>query len=143
MHPWVTHLNDGVRVQLTGHLAMNDAQRQAGVNGDQLVLLGSGSDRMAARIIHYHHRPTGRLFRFATNHLHLGPTTIAKIYMCGWDIEQLFKRVQQNYPLRCFPGDSPDAIKIRIWCTVIADLIRIHLHTHIDAVRFLRDPDWA
>ena len=165
---WVTRLQDGVRVQVTEHLPVSDAHRDAGVIGDQLVLLGAGNDPVQARIVHYHHTPTGRLFRFVTNNMLWAPTTIAHIYKCRWDIEQLFKRVKQNYPLRYFLGDSPNAIKIQIWCAFIADLllkivrdrvhrscprrwsfaniaglIRIHLHTYIDAVQFLRDPDRA
>lgn len=41
---WVTRLQDGVRVRVTEHLPVDDAQRDAGVIGDQLVLLGAGSD---------------------------------------------------------------------------------------------------
>lgn len=165
---WVTRLQDGVHVQVTEHLEVSDAQRASGVIGDQRVLLGAGSDLIPARIVHYHHQLTGRLFRFVTNNTKWAPTTIAHIYKCRWDIEQLFKRIKQNYPLRYFLGDSPNAIKIQIWCAFIADLLlkvvrdrvhrscprrwsfaniagllRIHLHTYIDVFHFLRDPDRA
>lgn len=165
---WVTRLQDGVQVEVTEHLKVRDTQSNAGVIGDQLVLLGTGNNPIPARIVHYHHKASDRLFRFVTNNTQWAPATIAHIYKCRWDIEQLFKRVKQNYPLRYFLGDSPNAIKIQIWCAFIADLllkivrdrvhrsssrrwsfaniaglVRIHLHTYINVFDFLRDPDRA
>ncbi|MBL0127578.1 MAG: transposase [Flavobacteriales bacterium] len=61
--------------------------------------------------------------RFVTNNTKWSPTTVARIYRQRWDIEMLFKRIKQNYPLRDFLGDSPNAIKIQIWCAFIADLL--------------------
>jgi hypothetical protein len=85
--------------------------------------------------------------------------TIASVYKKRGQIELLFKRMKQNYPLKYFLGDSENAIKIQIWCTLIADLllkivkkgaaatwsfsnlastIRIHLMNYIDLFSFLK-----
>lgn len=90
--------------------------------------------------------------------------TIASLYRKRWQIEILFKRMKQNYPLKYFLGDSENAIKIQIWCSLIADLllkivkkavatkwsfsnlaamIRLHLMTYIDMFSFLRSPEKA
>jgi IS4 transposase len=53
----------------------------------------------------------------------MAATTIAKIYKYRWQIEILFKRLKQNYPLKYFLGDNENAIRIQIWCALIADLI--------------------
>ncbi|MEO6219734.1 MAG: transposase, partial [Ginsengibacter sp.] len=74
-------------------------------------------------------------------------------YNKRWQIELLFKRMKQNYPLKYFLGDSPNAIKIQICCTLVAEIllkivkkgaaakwsfsnlaamIRLHLMTNID-----------
>ena len=79
-----------------------------------------------------------------------------------WQIESLFKRMKQNYPLKYFLGDSENAIKIQIWCSLIADLllkivkkavavkwsfsnlaamVRLHLMTYIDLFNFLKSPE--
>ena len=91
-------------------------------------------------------------------------TTIARLYQNRWQIELLFKRMKQNYPLKYFLGDSENAIQIQIWCSLIADLIlkivkkgvaakwsfsnlaamvRLHLMTYIDLASFLRSPEKA
>ena len=40
-----------------------------------------------------------------------------------WQIEILFKQLRQNFPLKYFLGDNENAIKIQIWCTLIANLL--------------------
>jgi hypothetical protein len=76
----------------------------------------------------------------------------------------LFKRIKQRYPLRYFLGDSANAIKIQVWCALIADLlvkiikdkikrkwaysnlssmIRLHLMTYISLLGFLEKPEKA
>ena len=72
--------------------------------------------------------------------------------------------MKQNYPLKYFLGDSENAIKIQIWCSLIADLllkiikkgaaarwsfsnlasiVRLHLMTYIDLINFLKSPEKA
>src|ERR1043165_5582037 len=91
--------------------------------------------------------------------------TIANIYKKRWQLECLFKRLKQNYPLKYFLGDNENAIKIQIWCSLITDLlvkivknrikrkkwsyanlssmIRLHLMSYINIFKFLNDPDKA
>ncbi|MBK7887117.1 MAG: transposase [Bacteroidetes bacterium] len=40
-----------------------------------------------------------------------------------WQIETTFKSIKQNYQLKYFLGDSENAIRIQIWCSLIADLL--------------------
>jgi len=44
------------------------------------------------------------------------------IYKRGWQIETLFKQLKQNFPLRYFYGEGANAIKTKIWITLIANL---------------------
>jgi len=47
---------------------------------------------------------------------------IIPIYKRGWQIEILFKQLKQNFPLRYFYGESANAIKTKIWITLIVNL---------------------
>src|SRR5690606_19128948 len=90
--------------------------------------------------------------------------TIANIYKYRWQIELLFKKIKQNYPLKYFLGDNQNAIEIQIWCSLIAllltevfrsrvakkwafsnmvSLIRFHLMNYVHLIDFLNDPDKA
>jgi hypothetical protein len=162
---WVTRMRSGTLVTVLEELFVPHSQQQAGVLSDQRVHLGSKTRGVMARLVRYKDPKTGREFDFITNNTRWAATTVAHIYKRRWDIELLFRRVKQNFPLRCFLGDSPNAIKVQIWCAFMADLllnvvrrtvqrkggrswafanlagiVRIHLGTYIDLVAFLLDP---
>ncbi|QEM08780.1 transposase [Mucilaginibacter rubeus] len=107
---------------------------------------------------------SGEIYEFLTNNMKMSAMTIAELYRKRWQIELLFKRIKQNYPLKYFLGDSENAIKLQIWSALIADLIlkilkkgiaakwsfanlaamiRLHLMTYIDIRGFLRSPEKA
>ena len=65
----------------------------------------------------------GRTYVFITNNMALTAQDIADIYKQRWQIELLFKKMKQNFQLHCFYGESENAIRIQIWCTLIAQLL--------------------
>ena len=71
--------------------------------------------------------PDGERLVFLTNHLELGPTTIARIYKDRWQIELLFKALKQNLRVKTFVGTSANALHIQIWTALIALLILKYL----------------
>jgi hypothetical protein len=64
-----------------------------------------------------------RMYVFITNNTKLTAQDIADIYKQRWQIELLFKKMKQNFQLHCFYGESENAIRIQIWCTLIAQLL--------------------
>lgn len=169
---FITRMNDNAAIRVERQRDLSENQRKLGVLADQEVVLANTSNNtttpLKARLVHFHDAQKGRDFIFLTNDLSHAPATIAALYKRRWQIELLFKRLKQGYPLRAFLGESPNAIKIQIWCALIADLlvkvvkdkveraakrrwafsnittiIRQHLGTYVDLVRFLCDPDKA
>jgi hypothetical protein len=133
---------------------------------DKTIVLGSSyyakRDKFNTRLVAFFDKEKGRTFEFLTNNFSLAAEHIADLYKKRWQIETLFKRVKQNFPLKYFLGDNENAIKIQIWCAFIADLlikivqkqlkrkwafsnlsaiIRLHLMSYIDLLGFLNDPD--
>ena len=162
-------MKNGTVVNVLENLFVPLSQKQAGVLSDQRVRLGSTTKGVMARLVRYKDHKTGREFAFLINNTRWAASTVAHIYKRRWDIELLFRRVKQNFPLRCFLGESPKAIKIQIrpkaGCAFIADLlinvvrrkvqrldgrtwafanlvglVRIHLGTYLDLIAFLLDP---
>ena len=99
---------------------------------------------------------------FVTNNHDESPDTIANLYKKRWQIELLFKRLKQNFPLKYFLGDSANAIKIQVWVCLIAQLImkviqkmaekqwaysnmvsliKFHLFSYIKLFVFLKNPN--
>lgn len=65
----------------------------------------------------------GRIYVFISNNMKITAQNIADIYKQRWQIELLFKKMKQNFQLRYFYGESENAIRIQIWCTLIAQLL--------------------
>ena len=165
---WVTRLRKGSKFEVTEQLPISIEQQKAGIIADELVILGHTSHnditRTKARLVTYYDASKDYIFYFITNNQILNPETIALIYKHRWQIELLFKRVKQTYPLQYFLGDNENAIKVQVWCALIAALlikyvksqlkrkwsyanissmIRLHLMTYIHLFRFLENPDKA
>jgi hypothetical protein len=60
---------------------------------------------------------------FLTNSFNQEAVTIAGIYKYRWQIELLFKKLKQNFPLKYFLGDNQNAIEIQIWCSLMSPLL--------------------
>ena len=165
---WITRHRDSSVYKIRERKAVNEYQKQQGVNTDWVIELGHSHSKKAvkvpARMIGYADPVTGKKFQFITNNHQLAPLTIANYYKQRWQIETFFKRIKQNYPLQYFLGDNENAIKIQIWCALIADLllkvikqgtrstmafsnivglIRLHMMTYMDLKSFLMAPEKA
>lgn len=143
-----------------------DAQQKAnGILEDHLVVLGSTKNnqlRVKARWIKFYDTLSGKTLEFLTNNKTMKASTIAQLYQRRWQIETFFKRLKQNNQLKYFLGDNENAIRIQIWCSLIADLIikviqnrvkrkwsfanlssmiRIHLMSYTSLMHFLENPE--
>lgn len=102
----------------------------------------------------------GKVYVFLTNNFTLPGSQIATIYKNRWMIELLFKQIKQNFPLRYFWGESPNAIKMQVYCVLTAQLlmvvirrkaatkksfanmitvIRLHLMSYVELFEFVKD----
>jgi hypothetical protein len=163
---WVTRHRDHSVYTVKEKCAVNECQKQQGVRSDRYIELGHHHSKTAikvpARMVGFRDPVTKKSFHFITNNRQVAPSTVANYYRQRWQIETFFKRIKQNYPLKYFLGDNQNAIKIQIWCALIADLIlkvikrgtrsslafsnivgliRLHLMTYMDLNSFLRSPE--
>jgi transposase len=163
---WVTRHKDRSVYKITCEHELNNFQQQKGITSDYSIILGYTYNKKAvqvpARLIGYTDPVSKKQFQFLTNNNKLAPLTIANYYRQRWQIETFFKRIKQNYPLQYFLGDNENAIKIQIWCALIADLllkvikrgtrstmafsniiglVRLHLMTYMDLKSFLQSPE--
>lgn len=165
---WITRKRKGAVYRIFENRPVTEKQLEEGIQKDRIIVLGHQHHNehpfVKARLIDFKDPESGKKFQFLTNNTRLAATTIASLYKKRWQIEILFKRIKQNYPLKYFLGDSENGIKIQIWCALIADLlikiikalaakkwsfsnlaslIRIHLMTYINLFVFLKNPEKA
>lgn len=163
---WVSRLRKGSSFTWDCDKKLTEDDKVNGVLSDKEVTLGHTSHkavtRTKARLIEFYDEEKDYTFTFVTNNTTLTALQITQIYKQRWQIELLFKRLKQNYPLQYFLGDNPNAIKVQVWCALIADLlikyikkrlkktwsyanlrsmVRIHLMNYIHLVNFLNNPD--
>ena len=122
---------------------------------------GITKGKLKLRKIRFYDRELKREFEFLTNLFEMRPDLVAAIYKLRWQIE-LYKQLKQNFPLKYFLGNNENAIKIQIYCTLIANLLmtviqkmlkrswafsnlvsfcKIHLFNYIHLLNFLENPD--
>lgn len=162
---FVSRLKKNAIVEVLEQLPLTQADKTAGVISDQRVKFGhtchSQVSRFEGRLIHFTDPKTGKELAFISNLADHNAHQIAQIYRQRWQIELVFKRIKGAYPLRYFLGETPNAIKIQIWCALIADLligllqrnykkkwsyanlramIRLHCFSYVELNAFLINP---
>lgn len=169
---WVTRIRESAVFEVLQEQNLTEESLRAGVKADRILRLGRPSNAkktplITVREVQFFDQQTNRSFKFISNDLDCLPEQIAQLYKKRWQIELLFKRLKQHYPLKYFLGDSPNAIQIQIWTALICDLlikivqkrvhsqgkrwsyanlasmIRHHLMTYIDLMEFLKEPERA
>lgn len=158
---FVTRQKDNARWQHVQEYDIDDSVDSAVIKDEQILVTKDQTDVLLRRIAYYHGQQD-RTYIFLTNNYELAAYKIAEIYKNRWQIESMFKRLKQNFPLKYFLGDSQNAIEIQIWVSLIAQLlllvvqrkaqrrwafsnmvgvIRYHLTSYIDLFSFLKNPD--
>jgi hypothetical protein len=138
--------------------------RAKGVVKEQYITVavkqnGNVIERLKLRRIQYLSED-GKQYVFVTNNFTLPANQIAVIYKNRWMIELLFKQIKQNFPLRYFWGESSNAIKMQVYCVLMAQLlmvvirkkaatkksfanmitvIRLHLMSYVGLLEFIKD----
>lgn len=160
---FVTRLKDNA---LYDTVAQNEIEEQihSGVLQDTIieVTVKENNSKLKLRKVTFYDSVLKREFEFLTNLFELRADWIAALYKLRWQIELLFKQLKQNFPLKYFLGDNENAIKIQIYCALIANLLmtviqkslkrswafsnlvsfcKIHLFNYIHLMRFLENPD--
>lgn len=104
---------------------LTDEDKQYNIIEDCEVLLGhkGQKNKVNARLIKLIDKEKNQELEFITNDKNLEAWEIAEVYKQRWAIELLFKRLKQNIKITSFLGDNENAIRIQIWCALIADLL--------------------
>lgn len=137
----------------------------SGVLEDTIIELSVKDEeksKLKLRKVRFYDRVLKREFEFICNLFDMRPDLIAAIYKIRWQIELLFKQLKKNFPLKYFLGDNENAIKIQVFCVLIANLLmavvqkqlkrkwsfsnlvsfcKIHLFNYINLIKFLENPD--
>jgi len=94
------------------------------VKSDQIGVFTTGKSPSLypekLRKIRYYDADTDREFIFLTNNFLLTANEIALLYKNRWQIELFFKWIKQHLKVKSFWGYTENAVKIQLYCAVIA-----------------------
>jgi hypothetical protein len=159
---FVTRQKDNARYKSLEEFDIPDNMDDAVLKDEKIQLTDKKGNLFPLRRIAFWYDKHQKVYEFITNNYDLGADKIADIYKNRWQIETMFKRLKQNFPLKYFLGDSQNAIEIQIWVSLIIQLImlviqrkaqrnwaysnmmsviRYHLMTYIDLFKFLKNPE--
>ena len=118
---FVTRAKDNMRFR---RIYSGKVDKKTGVQYDQIgkletfYSLKSYPDKL--RRIKYYDKDRKRNFIFITNNLDLKPEEIALLYKKRWEVELFFKWMKQHLKIKSFWGTTLNAVKIQIYCAIIA-----------------------
>ena len=158
---FVTRQKDNAVYKSIEEFDLSDSTSDA-VLKDERIVVQKNNKTIELRRIAYWDSEKQKVYEFISNNFLIAPDKIANIYKHRWQIETMFKRLKQNFPLKYFLGDNQNAIEIQIWCGLIVQLlmlviqrktkrkwaysnmvsmVRFHLMTYIDLFKFLENPN--
>jgi len=79
------------------------------------------------RLVHVWDPERQAYLKIITNNLSWTADTIAELYKARWDIEIFFKHLKQLFRVKSFVGTSANAVRIQMWCAMIAMLLLRYL----------------
>ena len=124
---FVTRLKDNAIYEHFAEKEIPDNCPDGYIKDEQVTIKYKDEDRkeqsLILRRVVYYDKDKDCLIAFLTNIMDMATEQIGQLYKQRWQIELLFKQLKQNFPLKYFLGDNENAIKIQIWCTLIANLL--------------------
>lgn len=124
---FVTRLKDNAVYQGLEDLEIPDNAPQGYLKDEKIQIRDKDQQKkeqtLVLRRVAFYDQEKKKVLQFLTNIFDMTAEQIGLLYKMRWQIELLFKQLKQNFPLKYFLGDNENAIKIQIWCTLIANLL--------------------
>lgn len=79
------------------------------------------------RIVRVYDKINDQTLILLTNQLSWTAETVSQLYKARWDVEVFFKHLKQLFKVRTFVGTSENAVRIQMWCSMIAILLLKYL----------------
>lgn len=162
---FVTRLKNNAKERLLEEFKLEEATpdhilRDAKIGLKYIEKEDQQEKEVTLRLVSFYHKEKNKVYYFLTNLFDEKAQNIADLYRKRWEIELMFKKIKQNFPLQYFYGQNRNAIQIQIWVTLIAllllsvmkkklkqvysfsnfvSLIQKHLFTYVKFTEFFND----
>ena len=126
---FVTRLKSNADIEVMESFLTNDKHEHI-LSDQDIELTGFYSSKKypkTMRIVKVYDAENDKNLVLLTNNLSWTADTISQLYKARWDVEVFFKHLKQLFRVKTFVGTSPNAVRIQMWCSMIAILLISHL----------------
>ena len=126
---FVTRLKSNADIQIVKQFLVDDKHKH--IISDQTIRLTgfytSKKYPKPLRIVKVYNAENDQYLTLLTNNLSWTADTISQLYKARWDVEVFFKHLKQLFRVKTFVRTSANAVRIQMWCAMIAILLITYL----------------
>lgn len=126
---FVSRLKTNADIQIMETFLTNEKHEHI-LSDQDIALTGFYSSKKypdKLRIVKVYDKENDQTLILLTNNLSWTADTISQLYKARWDVEVFFKHLKQLFRIKTFVGTSENAVRIQMWCSMIAILLFSHL----------------
>ena len=122
---FVTRLKSNADLKVVEQYLTNDKHEHI-LSDEDIALTGFYSSQKYPkhlRIVKVYDAQNDQHLILLTNQMSWTADTISQLYKARWDVEVFFKHLKQLFRIKSFVGTSANAVRIQMWCSMIAMLL--------------------
>ena len=122
---FVTRLKSNADIAVSESF-LTDTKREHILSDEDIVLAGYSSKKAypkPLRVVKVQDPVNDQTLYLLTNQMSWTADTISQLYKARWDVEVFFKHLKQLFRVKTFVGTSTNAVRIQMWCSMIAILL--------------------
>ena len=122
---FVTRLKSNADIEYIESFLTNDKHDHI-LSDDDIMLTGFYSSKKypkKLRIVKVYDEENDQIIILLTNNMSWTAGTISQLYKARWDVEVFFKHLKQLFRVKTFVGTTSNAVRIQMWCSMIAMLL--------------------
>jgi len=122
---FVTRLKTNADIEVVESFLTNDKHNHV-LNDEDIILTGFYTSKKypkRLRAVKVYDQINDQTLVLLTNNLSWTADTISQLYKARWDVEVFFKHLKQLFRVKTFVGTSENAVRIQMWCSMIAILL--------------------
>jgi hypothetical protein len=122
---FVTRLKSNADIEIVESYLTNDRHEHI-LTDEQIRLTGFKSSQnypKNLRIVKVYDAENDQTLILLTNNMSWTADTISQLYKARWAVEVFFKQLKQLFRVKTFVGTSENAVRIQMWCSLIAILL--------------------
>jgi len=126
---FVTRLKSNADIEIVENFLTNDRHDHV-LNDQDVKLTGFYTSQKypdKLRIVKVYDQENDQELVLLTNNLSWTAVTISQLYKARWDVEVFFKHIKQLFRVKTFVGTSENAVRIQMWCSMVAILLFSYL----------------